>query len=87
MGKYNRLTGWLERQPNDRLEVTFDDIEDEDKIGVPLPKSAKECRECWANEINPNTRHLQCRAWTEAGWKVESVDLTKEVVVFVRTRQ
>ena len=86
MGKYDRLTLWLERQPGDRIEVTFEDIEDEEKIGVQLPKSAKEHREWWANEVNPKTRHFQCRAWTEAGWQVETADLAREVVVFVRTR-
>jgi hypothetical protein len=85
MRKYEPLKEWLERQPNDRVEVTFDDIEDEDKIGVQLPQSAKEHREWWANEMNPKTRHLQCRAWTEVGWKVGTLDLAKEVVVFIRT--
>jgi hypothetical protein len=45
MGKYDRLTRWLERQTADRIEVSFEDMEDEDKIGVLLPKSAKEHRE------------------------------------------
>jgi hypothetical protein len=87
MGKYDRLTRWLERQLGDRIEVSFEDIEDADKIGVQLPESAKAYREWWANEVNPKTRHFQCRAWTEAGWRVESVDLAAEVVIFVRTRK
>jgi hypothetical protein len=36
MGKYDRLTRWLERQTADRIEVSFEDMEDEDKIGVHL---------------------------------------------------
>jgi hypothetical protein len=87
MEKYERLTRWLERQTNDRAELSFEEIEDEDKIGAQLPRSAKEHRAWWANEVNPKTRHFQCRAWTEAGWKVETVDLAKEVVIFVRTRK
>jgi hypothetical protein len=85
MGKYDPLREWLERQVNNRVEVTFDDIEDEDKIGVQLPQFAKEYREWWANETNPKTRHLQCHAWTEVGWKVETMDLARETVVFIRT--
>jgi hypothetical protein len=85
MTKYNPLSDWLERQLTDRVEVTVDDIEDDDKIGVQLPQSAREYREWWANETSPKTRHLQRRAWTEMGWKVESVDLAKETVVFART--
>jgi hypothetical protein len=87
MGKYDNLTRWLERQPNDRVELTFEDIEDEDKIGVNLPDSARHHREWWANEVDPKTRHFQCRAWTKAGWMVETVDTVKEVVVFVRKRK
>jgi hypothetical protein len=85
MGKYDPLREWLERQLNDRIEVTLDDIEDEDRIGVRLPRSAKEYPEWWANEVDPKTRHFQCRAWTEAGWRVEKVDLAKGTVIFVRT--
>jgi hypothetical protein len=36
MGKYGRLTGWLERQPGDRVELSFEDIEDADKISLRL---------------------------------------------------
>jgi hypothetical protein len=87
MEKYDDLTRWLERQTSNRVEVPFEDIEDKDKIGVQLPKSAKQHRAWWANEVNPKTRHFQCRSWTTAGWKVESVDLPEEVVVFVRNRK
>jgi hypothetical protein len=87
LNKYAPLTGFLERQIHDRIELLFDDIEDEDKIGVPLPRAAKEYPEWWANEVNPKTRHYQCRAWTEAGWKVEGVDIEKETVIFARVQK
>lgn len=87
MAKYDPLTRWLERQTSDRVELTFEDIEDHDKIGVQLPRSAKEHRAWWANEVNPKTRHFQCRAWTEAGWRVETVDVEREVVIFVRNEK
>lgn len=84
MGAYERLTNYLERQLSNRVEVPFEDIEDEDKIGVKLPMAAKEYRAWWANEVDPKTRHYQCRAWTQVGWKVESVDISREIVVFAR---
>jgi len=86
MSKFDPLRESLRRRLSDRVEMTFEEIEDEDKIGVKLPRAAREHREWWANEINPHTRHYQCRAWLAAGWKVEHVDLSKEVVIFVRVR-
>ena len=84
MGKYARLTDWLANQRADRLEVSFEEIEDEDKIGVKLPPSAKVHREWWGNEVARGSSHYQCRAWRNAGWKLESLDLTRETVTFVR---
>ena len=87
MSKYDGLTEFLKRQLANQVRLLFDDLEDQDKIGVQLPKAAREYPAWWANEVNPKTRHYQCRAWTDAGWKVESVDLNGEVVVFVRIRK
>jgi hypothetical protein len=87
MDKYAPLTGWLKKQVGYRVETTFENIEDEDKIGVNLPRAAREHRAWWANEISPKTRHYQCRAWTDAGWRVEDVELLREIVVFVRIQK
>jgi len=86
LSKYDPLTEFLKKQVQDRIELLFDDIEDEDKIGVQLPKAAREYPAWWANEVDPKTRHYQGRAWTDAGWKVENVDFEREVVVFVRVQ-
>ncbi len=86
LSKYDALTEFLNRKLADCVPLLFNDIEDEDKIGVQLPKAAREHAAWWANEANAKTRHYQCRAWTEVGWKVESVDFTKVLVVFVRFR-
>jgi hypothetical protein len=64
--------------------LTFEDIADEDKIGIALPRSAREYQEWWANESSPKTRHKQCLAWREAGRRVKHVDLAREFVVFER---
>jgi hypothetical protein len=82
IGKYDPLKDWLLNQPGDRLTLSFEDIEDEDRIGAELPKSAREYRPWWGNEAKPGSR--QCRAWLDTGWKVDAVDLSKEVVTFMR---
>jgi len=52
MDAYGPLHDWLKRQPGDRVELLFDDIEDEDRIGVKLPRTAREKRAWWGNEFN-----------------------------------
>jgi hypothetical protein len=84
MSKYDALSNWLRKQTGDLVPVLFDDIEDEDRIGVKLPLAARERREWWGNEISRDSRHVQCRAWLKAGWKVEKVNLGAETVVFTR---
>ena len=84
MSKYDLLRGWLLNQLGDRAELNFADILDEDRVGVLLPRAAKERREWWANETNPETRHVQCCAWAGAGWEVERVDWVRETVAFRR---
>jgi hypothetical protein len=86
LSKYDALTEFLNRQLADRVRLLFDDIEDEDKIGLQLPKAAREHPAWWANEVDPKTRHYQCRAWTTAGWRVEHVDCNREIVEFERVR-
>ena len=81
MDEGNALTEFLERQIYDRIGISLDEIEDEDKIGMKLPRAAREDSEWWIKENNP-----QCRAWLAAGWRVEQVDRSGEIVVFVRVR-
>ena len=87
MSKYDVLGDWLRRQLGDRVATVFQDIEDEDRIGVKLPKSARHRREWWGNEVSRDSRHVQCLVWLKAGWKVAEVDLTAETVVFVRSEK
>lgn len=82
MSKYDPLSRWLRNQLSSPVKVTFEDIEDEDKIGVNLPPSARQYREWWANATDPKTRYRQCRAWLNAGWEVEYVDPSSEFVIF-----
>jgi hypothetical protein len=87
MSKYDALTEWLRRQFGERIVVAFEDIEDQDKIGVQLPRAAKEDRDWWADENNRTANHRQSHAWMKAGWKVEDADLRRQVVTFVRIRK
>ena len=84
MSKYDPLARYLKELPASRQEITlaFEDIEDKDKIGVELPSSAKQYRPWWGNEARSSGR--QCRAWLDAGWKVEDVHLQRETVTFRR---
>jgi hypothetical protein len=83
---YDPLTEFLQRQTADRIKLTFDDIEDEDVIGLELPDSARTHRPWWGNEVR-SASSRQCRAWLKPGWKVNSVDLSAEYVVFVRQQK
>jgi hypothetical protein len=63
MAKYDGLHHHLRRQRAETLELTFAEIER--RIGAMLPKSAQR-PQWWANESDPNTSHVQRKAWREA---------------------
>ena len=66
MAKYDPLGAHLRRQRGASLVMSFAEIER--VLGAMLPNSARR-PEWWANEADPNTRHVQCRAWLGAGWR------------------
>jgi hypothetical protein len=78
-GKYDALTKFLSSQGKDKqtLQLSFRKIEE--IIGDSLPESARKYSAWWANDAKT---HPQGRSWVEAGWKVESVNIEKEEVVF-----
>ena len=78
--KYSAVTMRLSSIESDREEMSFDTIEK--LIGSKLPASARAYRPWWGNDLASPSR--QCSAWQQAGWRVKTVDLTKELVVFVR---
>ncbi len=81
MRKYTPLYDYLRRKPCDVVTMTFADVER--VISGLLPKSAFRPQWC-ANEQSPDTRHVQCSAWIDAGFEaVPSVG--NEKVVFRRT--
>ena len=64
MAKYDPLGAYLSRRASPEIELAFEEVER--IIGSKLPETASR-PQWWANETNPDTRHVQCRAWQDAG--------------------
>lgn len=82
MTKYQPIAEELRHHSSFEWQVSFDGIER--ILGFKLPSSAREHRAWWAN--NP-ANHPHSRAWLEAGWKTENVDMAAERVTFRRVRE
>lgn len=80
MSKYAPLRRHLEGRNEREVTLSFDRV---DELVGSLPASARNHRAWWANETDG--RHVQARAWTDAGWRVDEVDLTAGHVRFVRS--
>lgn len=65
MAKYGPLGAYLRRRGSPEIELAFEEIER--IIGSKLPETASR-PQWWANETNPDTRHVQCSAWQDAGY-------------------
>jgi hypothetical protein len=79
MSKYSALRRHLERKASPSIEMTFDEVE---KVVGGLPASARRYSAWWSNEREGT--HVQAHAWMDAGWRVESVNLTAERVRFAK---
>jgi len=79
MGKYEPLTEFLSKQPLDEVRMSFEQIER--IIGSKLPSSAQHHRAWWSN--NPNNS-VMTRAWLDAGFRSEQVDMADHKLVFRR---
>lgn len=79
MSKYDRLAEHLKARSDACIPMRFADIER--LVGGPLPPSARKHRPWWSN--NPANSPMT-RAWLEAGYKTESVDMGGEKLVFRR---
>jgi hypothetical protein len=77
MAKYDPLRDLLHL--GDDRELMFDEVAD---LVGGLPSSAYRHQEWWSNETDG--RHVQARAWLDAGMQVESVDLAARRVRLVR---
>ncbi len=82
VSKPSGLTGYLKFRGGftDRVKLSFARLDG--ILGDNLPMQAYKSEEWWSN--NPSSVHA--RAWLDAGWNVESVDLKEGQVVFRRVK-
>jgi len=79
MGKYDPIGRHLETIRGHRVTLAFSEVED--LLGFALPPSARQHAAWWSNT---GGSHVQARAWLDAGYLTESVDLVGERLSFVR---
>jgi hypothetical protein len=79
MSMYDPLSHWLGVQHETRIPLTFNQIEA--ILGFELPKTSRKRSQWWEN--NPN-HHAHARAWLDAGFHTEEVNLAGETVTFAR---
>lgn len=82
MAKYDPLFEYLCRAPDGPLMVSFTAL---DQIVGGLPASARTYSAWWANE-GGGSRHVQAKAWLNAGRRVEHVDRQSGVIHFSAAR-
>ena len=75
--KYEPLRRYLESETGPLVELTFGQVER--IIGAPLPRSARIHPAWWSNNA---TGHVNAKAWLEAGFKAERVDLGAQRLTF-----
>jgi hypothetical protein len=82
MSKYDALGAFLKKQRNDRVPMSFAEVER--VTGKKLPPSAAKHRPWWSN--NPDNS-VMTRVWLDAGFESEQVDMAGRKLVFRRVRK
>jgi hypothetical protein len=77
-GKYQPLWAWLRSRPDDRIELTFTQVEE--ILGFPLPPSSRKHPPHWHSYKGSAV----VRAIRDAGWKARDVSIRSETVVLER---
>lgn len=77
--RYAPLAIWLQQQDTERVTCTFKEVES--IIDDELPPSAYNNRSWWAND---RVGHVQSKQWLDVDWRVSSVNMSTERVVFSR---
>ena len=77
---YAGLKSYLASQRQPRIRLSFAEVAR--RAGVKLPGSAYDHPAWWAND---SKSHVQAKAWLDAGYKTENVDLAAQSVEFVRS--
>jgi hypothetical protein len=80
--KYQPLRRWLEHRRDDRVRLSFREIES--ILECALPDSARRLPQWWANA---GGSHVQALAWMAAGWRASQVDVSGEQVTFERSQR
>ena len=81
-GKYTPLENYLHDLPESQKEITLRFEQIEKILNDKLPASAYEDRRWWDHETEGN--HVNKRAWSNAGWKVASLEVNQKWVKLVR---
>lgn len=79
MAKYDALRRFLAARSEPVVRISFEEL---DAVVGGLPRSARTYREWWDN--GSTSVHPQARAWAEAGFAVEVLDLERGLVRFAR---
>lgn len=77
MGKYKRLTRYLEALQSSEARLHFREIEQ--ILGDSLPSSARSYAAWWANDSSGSPKS---NAWLSAGFATADLDLRREAVTF-----
>ena len=81
-GKYTPLEKYLSDLPESTREITLTFEQIEKILAGKLPPSAYEDRRWWDHETEGN--HVSARAWANAGWQIEGLDVDKQRVKLIR---
>jgi hypothetical protein len=81
MGKYEPLTEFLQKQSSGEVRMSFSQIES--VVGFKLPPVAQKHRAWWSNSPSNN---VMTKAWLEAGFRSEEVDMAAGKLVFRRDK-
>jgi hypothetical protein len=82
MSKYEPLREFLRKQSSDEVRMTFEQIER--VIGQKLPSKAQHYRAWWSNAPSNN---VMTKAWLEAGFRSEQVDVEGRKLVFRKVNE
>lgn len=81
-GKYIPFENYLRSLPANQSEVSLHFEQIEKILKSKLPSSAYEDHRWWEHKTEGN--HRNTRAWSNAGWRIESLEVSAKRVKFVR---
>lgn len=81
-GKYAPLQRHLSHVDEESVTLSFARVEE--ILGARLPASATTHLAWWGNETRG--RHVQARAWMNAGWRVTNVNMERRSVTFGKAK-